>query len=267
MGCMDKKILIGTSGWSYDDWVGNFYPSHLKRNEFLLYYSQYFNVVEINFTYYSLPNKYVLRSIARNVPFGFEFTIKLHSSFTHQVYSESLLPPYTELPKESYEFLNAIDSMRSFGSVNVLLGQFPQSFAYSESNLDYIVKLKNFFKGYVLAIEFRNNTWVRDEVFRVFEEEGITFVSVDEPDIRGLMPREFFVTNRMGYIRFHSRDATKWYKGEKLRYDYLYSEGELLEWVYKIKSSRDRFDKLYVFFNNCHNGQAVTNALQFKNYF
>ncbi|MGC8767032.1 MAG: DUF72 domain-containing protein [Brevinematia bacterium] len=257
---MEKSILIGTSGWSYEDWIGNFYPEDLPKNKFLYFYSQHFNTVEINFSYYSLPNKYIINSILKNTPNDFVFTVKLHNSFTHQKDFEK---PYSEIPiKERDEFLKAIESLRNNEKLDTILAQFPQSFHHSEGNLEYIVKLRNAFEGYILAVEFRSNSWVNDVVLKTFREEDITFVSVDEPDIRGLLPRDFILTNTVGYIRFHSRDKTKWYEGEKLRYDYLYSKDELEEWVYKIKDAN--FQKLYVYFNNCHNGQAVINALMFK---
>lgn len=256
-----NRIFIGTSGWSYDDWVGKFYPESLKSNKFLAYYSQYFNTVEINFSYYKMPNKYVLNAILRNVPSDFVFTIKLHSSFTHQ---QGGIKPYEEVPlKERDEFLSAIDVMSSKSMLETLLAQFPQSFHFSHENLEYISKLKKAFQSYNLSIEFRNSGWYNDVVFDIFKRENITFVSVDEPLLRGLPPRDFILTNRIGYIRFHSRDANKWYEGEKLRYDYYYSDEELREWIEKIMDNPN-FDKLYVFFNNCHNGQAVQNALRFK---
>lgn len=254
------RILVGTSGWSYEDWIGKFYPESLPSNKFLAYYSRYFKTVEINFSYYSMPNRYVLSAIAKNVPSDFVFTIKLHSSFTHQKEVER---PYCDVPyKERDEFLLAVEVLRNKGMLDTLLAQFPQSFGFSSQHLEYVIKLKNAFEGYNVAIEFRNENWYNDVVYEIFRKEGIIWVSVDEPDIRGLPPRDFIVTSRIGYIRFHSRDASKWYKGDKLRYDYFYSTGELEEWVKKIRENPD-FDKLYVFFNNCQRAQAVENAMMF----
>lgn len=255
------RILIGTSGWSYEDWVGKFYPEGLPSNKFLLYYSNHFKTVEINFSYYSMPNRYVLNAIAKNVPSDFVFTIKLHSSFTHQ---RDFDKPYSEVPyKEREQFLVAVEVLRNRGVLDTLLAQFPHSFTFSSKHLEYVVKLKNAFEGYNLAVEFRSDTWYNDVVFEVFRNNGIIWVSVDEPYIKGLPPRDFILTSRVGYIRFHSRDADKWYKGEKLRYDYFYSTGELEEWIKKIKDNSE-FDRLYVFFNNCHRAQAVENAMMFR---
>lgn len=255
------KILIGTSGWSYEDWVGRFYPEGLPSNKFLAYYSRYFNTVEINFSYYSMPNRYVLSAIAKNVPSDFIFTIKLHSSFTHQ---KDIEKPYSEVPiRERDDFLRAVEVLRDRGMLDTLLAQFPQSFYFSSRNLEYIVKLKSAFEGYNVAVEFRSDSWYNDVVYEIFKKEGIIWVSVDEPEIKGLPPRDFVITSGIGYIRFHSRDAGKWYKGEKLRYDYFYSTGELEEWVKKIKD-KPEFDRLYVFFNNCQRAQAVENAMMFR---
>lgn len=256
---MDEKILVGTSGWSYEDWIGVFYPENLDKSKFLTYYSRYFKTVEINFTYYRMPNRYILKAISRNVPSNFVFTIKLFSSFTHQT---TLPESYEVVPeRDRDEFLIAIEPMKNKGMLDTLLAQFPQSFHFSQKNLDYILKLKRAFKDYNLAIEFRHKSWYNNLVYEVFERENLCFVSVDEPDIPSLPPRDFIITNKVGYVRLHSRDKSKWYQGEKLRYDYLYSKEELLEWVEKIRNKN--FEKLYVYFNNCHNGQAVENAKQF----
>lgn len=255
------RIFVGTSGWKYDDWIGKFYPEDIPKNRLLQYYSTYFRTVEVNFSYYIMPNRYTLSAIARNVPRDFVFTIKLNSVFTHQ---KDLLNPYLEVPlKERDEFLRAVEVMRSEGKVDTLLAQFPQSFRFSTRNLEYITKLGRAFSGFNLAVEFRSKDWYNGVVYEVFKRENLTFVSVDEPEIPVLPPRELIVTNRIGYIRLHSRDASKWYGGEKLRYDYYYQDCELMEWIDKIKASWG-FEKLYVFFNNCHNGQAAENALRFK---
>lgn len=256
---MGEKILVGTSGWSYDDWVGVFYPENLDKNKFLSYYSKYFKTVEINFTYYRMPNRYILNAISKNAPSDFVFTIKLFSSFTHQTNTPE---SYVSVPeKERDDFLIAIEPMRSKGMLDTLLSQFPQSFHFSQKHLDYLIKLKRAFKDYNLAVEFRHRSWYNDIVYDVLTRENICFVSVDEPEISSLPPRDFVITNGIGYIRLHSRDKNKWYQGEKLRYDYFYSDDELLEWVEKIRNQS--FEKLYVYFNNCHNGQAVENAKRF----
>ncbi|MEN2998797.1 MAG: DUF72 domain-containing protein [Brevinematia bacterium] len=258
---MLEKIFIGTSGWSYEDWVGTFYPPSLPKNKFLLYYSQYFNTVEINFSYYRIPNRYTLISILRNVPRQFLFTIKLYSSFTHQKDFDN---PYSEVPqRDKDEFLNAIEVLKDSNSLDTVVAQFPQSFRFSPKNLEYVAKLGREFREYNFAVEFRNRDWYNNVVYDILKRENFTFISVDEPEIKSLPPRDLVITNRIGYIRLHSRDASKWYEGEKLRYDYYYSDDELTEWINKIKENQN-FDKLYVFFNNCHNGQAVKNALRFK---
>ncbi|MCX8028943.1 MAG: DUF72 domain-containing protein [Brevinematales bacterium] len=258
---MEKTILVGTSGWSYDDWINRFYPQGINKNKFLTFYSTKFNTVEINFSYYRIPNKYILNSIQKNVPNNFIFTAKLHSIFTHQ---KEFTTPYQEIPmRERDEFLTAFDNMRSKGMIDTFLAQFPQSFHFSNRNLEYVVKLAKAFQYYNIAVEFRSKEWYNKLVFEILSEENITFVSVDEPNISNLPPREFILTNKIGYIRLHSRDSTKWYEGEKSRYDYFYSDDELLEWIEKIKTNQN-FEKIYVFFNNCHNGQAAENALRFK---
>ncbi len=259
---MEKsKILVGTSGWSYEDWVDVFYPPDISKSEFLEFYCKFFKTVEVNFTYYQIPTKYVISRISKVTPVDFEFVFKLNNVFTHQ---KGFQDPYTHIPtNEAEDFANAIMEAFEDGKVSLLLAQFPEYFTFSEKHLDYILMLKKYFYEYVLAVEFRHKSWVNDISFKVFEENKMVFVSVDEPNLANLMPRELFRTSGVVYIRFHSRDGNKWYKGEKLRYDYYYSQDELYEWAEKIKSLQG-FEKAYIYFNNCHMGSAVKNALQMK---
>ena len=100
-----------------------------------------------------------------------------------------------------------------------------------------------------------------NKTIKFLSKLGLSFVSVDEPDIDGLLPREGHVTGELAYLRFHSRNAGNWWgKGGKARYDYNYSDDEMAEWLPILKDMAGRAKRTFVFFNNCHRGQAATNA-------
>ena len=114
-------------------------------------------------------------------------------------------------------------------------------------------------------MEFRRAEWDRPETFDFLREHGIGYCCVDEPNLPGLLPPTAIATTDIAYVRFHGRNATTWWGGEgSLRYDYDYREGELREWVQKIRDLADRARQTYVFFNNCHAGHAAQNARLMK---
>jgi uncharacterized protein YecE (DUF72 family) len=245
-------IRIGTSGYSFKDWRGVFYPEDLPPREMLGYYAEHFKTVEVNSTYYRIPSVKTFQAMARKTPEDFEFTVKTHSDITHS----------RENVGESAEALQeVIRPLIESGKFGVFLAQFPYSFKLSDENMDYLAEVGRIFEGYPLVVEFRHFSWIRDDVFEFLRENGIGYCCVDEPRLRGLVPPVATRTSEIGYVRFHGRNAIKWWDGgASERYDYLYSKEELIEWKPKIEKLAQGTDKTYVFFNNCHNGQAAINA-------
>ena len=113
-----------------------------------------------------------------------------------------------------------------------------------------------------LVIEFRNQSWLKEQTFQFLEKRGIGFCIVDEPKLPKLMPYLPRVTSELGYFRFHGRNANWFNVPVKVRYDYLYSEGELKEFIPDIKDISKKVAKTLVFFNNCYSGSAAKNAVQ-----
>ena len=113
-------------------------------------------------------------------------------------------------------------------------------------------------------MEFRHNSWFCDEVFDFLRMKRLYYVSVDEPQIGEMMPPEARATGDVAYVRFHGRNSETWWGKSGDRYDYNYSEGELNEWIEKVEELEKSVWKLYAFFNNCHQGYAVRNAIMFK---
>ncbi len=245
-------LRVGTAGYSYADWVGPFYPEGIKSTEMLDYYSLHFNFVEINSTYYHMPGRKLFEGLDRKTPTDFKFAVKLFGGFTHERNSGQA---------EAQKFKYSLAPIAQSGKLACLLAQFPYSFHRSEASIDYLKSLKQHFKEHELCIEFRNREWIRKEVFDILKQEGMGFVCVDEPDIRGLINKVTAVTSNVAYLRLHGRNADKWYTGEgSERYDYLYSTSELLEWVNRLRELEEGSGVTLVSFNNHPKGKAIENA-------
>ena len=145
--------------------------------------------------------------------------------------------------------------------LGAILLQFPQGFHYSDTNRIYLKDLLEAVKAHPVCLEFRNSEWLKDTVYSGLRERGAGFVCVDEPDLPGLIPPVALCTSKLGYIRFHGRNKNNWYGTDSTsRYDYLYSEEELREWLPRVIEISGRTEKLFIFFNNHAKSQAVTNA-------
>lgn len=248
------EILIGTSGYYYDDWKGIFYPEDLKKDEYLKYYSFHFNVVELNFTYYRLPEYHRIKGMIEKAENRVLFIVKAYRGITHEISDNSL-------DAHLSRFLNGIAPLIEENLLGSILLQFPQGFHYTAHNRIYLKNLLEALSAYPACIEFRNKEWLRDSVYSGLIELGAGFVCVDEPDLQGLLPPLALSTSIVGYIRFHGRNKKNWYGTDSTsRYDYLYSEEELKEWLPRIKKISEGTEKLFVFFNNHAKSQAITNA-------
>lgn len=245
-------ILTGTAGYSYKDWIGPFYPEGTRDTLMLEYYSLYFSFVEVNSTYYHMPGSRLFEGLNRKTPDSFKFAVKLFGGFTHERNIGSA---------EAEQFKYAIKPIVESGKLVCLLAQFPYSFHYNEENMDYLKRMRSQFQQYELNAEFRNQGWIRNDVFNTLKAENTGFVCVDEPNLKGLIKNVIAVTSKVAYLRLHGRNAEKWYAGEgSERYDYLYNTGELLEWVNRIREMEDGSGVTLVSFNNHPKGKAIENA-------
>ncbi|MCE5330286.1 DUF72 domain-containing protein [bacterium] len=246
-------FYIGTSGYSYKDWEGEFYPGDVRANGYLEYYSRFFNTVEINSTYYSLPNSYLFYNILKKTPEKFLLSCKAHSSMTHERNADDVV---------FKSFLNALDPLMQTDNLGVVLFQFPYSFYFNNLNLRYIEKVKNKFKEIDIACEFRNSSWINNKTLKFLEGLNIGFCNVDEPELPKLLPATNFVTSEIFYLRFHGRNALKWWNCKEAfeRYDYMYKKEELEEWLPKIHEASKKVKKVLIYFNNHYKAKAVKSA-------
>ena len=248
------KIFVGTSGFSYDDWKDNFYPTNLPNSDFLSFYSQEFNVVELNFSYYRIPELSQCRRMLEKSGHRIEFVIKAFRELTHEITDQSI-------PEILPKFKDPLMPFWEGNRLGAILLQFPQSFHYTPESRLYLESLITGFSPMPVCVEFRQREWLRDSVYATLKELKAGFVCVDEPPLRGLLPPVAVGTSDIGYIRFHGRNRSKWYTGDsKERYDYLYKEDELKDWLPKISTLAEQTEKIFIFFNNHRKGQAITNA-------
>lgn len=248
------EILVGTSGYSYDDWRGAFYPLQLKKGDMLEYYAREFRYTEVNSTYYALPRQQAIAGLAERTPPEFVFTVKAFKSLTHDRQSG------VEVDAGKFRF--SLAPLIETGKLGAVLLQFPYSFRCCQENCSYLARLGKLLEDLPLAAEFRHAGWESEAVWDLLKGLNIAYVAVDEPGLRGLVGCSTALTSSFGYVRFHGRNAGRWWQHEQAyeRYDYLYQEPELDEWVPRIHSLAQGADRIFVTFNNHYKGQAITNA-------
>ena len=259
-------VLIGTSGYSYADWVGPVYPAGTRPVDYLGEYAKRFALTELNFSYYRQPTAAGLRQTAAKTPEGFLFTIKAHKSLTHE--RAGNWQTQAERFAEALSGLQAQKDPIHGAGTNRLAGvllQFPYSFHYTQENRRYLASLTDALEDLRLFVEFRNAEWDSESVWREMERRQLGLVIPDLPSLNGLPRTPPRMTAPWGYVRFHGRNAANWWNGTNVsRYDYLYSEEELKEWVGPVQTLAKEAEAVIVTFNNHFGGQAVQNAEQFS---
>jgi len=289
------EILIGTSSWTDPTLIkcGRFYPHWARTAEARLqYYASQFRLVEVDSSYYSLPNERTSRLWAERTGDSFVFDIKAFRLFTQHPTPISALPKDIReaLPTEAKEktnvyqrdmpqelmaelwgrFERALLPLDSAGKLGVVMFQFPPWFYPGNEQRDYILSCKERLPQYRIAIEFRHSSWVNERnverTLRFLQENNLPFVCVDAPQgFKSSMPPIAKATSDIGAVRFHGRNKEMWEKkGATVaeRFNYLYSEEELREWVPRINELATKTRYLHVLFNNCYQDKAVVNARQ-----
>jgi uncharacterized protein YecE (DUF72 family) len=249
-------IYLGTSGYSYADWKGIYYPEALPKQDWLAFYASEFDAVELNFTYYRMPVADHLLGLARQTGDDFRFAVKAHQDITHKRQDLAALA----------EFRAAVDPLQQAGKLGAVLLQFPNAFQNSEENANYVQTCCEQLDGLPLAVEFRHSSWLTQRTLGLLREWNAAFCNVDMPALPGLLPKTAFATASLAYVRFHGRNTVKWWEHEQAweRYNYTYTEEELQEWVPHLVEMGDQAENLFVFANNHWQGQAVSTARQLK---
>ena len=259
-------FYIGTSGWSYPKgegtWSGYFYPNG-KVDE-LSYYSQYFNTVEINSSFYRPPDPGYVYNWTRKVPPGFLFSVKLWQKFTHpKMFSEATGSDAAISLADIDMFKKSIEPLVKSGKMGVLLAQFPPSFKDDDFNRQIIKAVMKAFGEYRLAIELRHRSWSDDpNTAKLLAEGNACWVQIDEPRFESSIARQLPLTSDTAYFRFHGRNADNWWRGDgETRYKYLYSPEEIEELTRKVADANKKAKLTFAFFNNHWQGYAPRNAI------
>jgi len=260
------KIYIGTSGWSYPKgegtWTGYFYPTG-KINE-LEYYSQFFNTVEINSSFYRPPNPGYVYNWVRRVPKDFLFTVKLWQKFTHpKMYKEATGEEAAISLQDVDIFKRSIEPLLKSDKLGALLAQFPPSFRNDSFGQRVITAVSRLFGQYRLAVELRHRSWSDDpDTAKLLKEHNVAWVQIDEPKFKSSIAEELPVTSDMAYFRFHGRNAETWWTGDsETRYKYLYSAEEIEELTDRVKTTASQTKLLFALFNNHWRGYSPRNAV------
>ncbi len=268
-------IIAGCSGWSYTDWVDRFYPRELaqRHSDWLRYYASYFGTTEVNSTFYSLPPRGMVDAwIVKTRDAGkFEFSLKLPRTITHE-----------KLPAGDFEGIaadysafrsNCMLPLKEAGRLGAVLVQLPPQLGYSSENMNALGRaLETLSDDSVqFAVEFRHMGWtekgrgeLRREALELLGTMGFSAVIVDSP----AFPTTSKLTASHAYVRFHGRNSDIWYSGadeEDMRinrYDYLYSRGQLEEWVPRLRTIEGMTDITRVYFNNHGRAKAAKNAME-----
>ena len=275
------EVRIGTSGWSYPSgpgtWNGIFYPSRRAGQRGageLAYYAEHFDTVEVNSSFYRLPDPAVTKKWAAQTPPGFDFCLKLFQKFTHPAMylkgavaraggEETSVPVVTGADVDA--FRQAIDPLPSAGKLGALLVQFPPSFRHGDGAREYLTWLMRAFSDYPIAVELRHRSWSDHEqgVLALLQAHRAAWVQIDEPKFRFSIQQSHLPNlGSLYYMRLHGRNAEKWWTHDHPdeRYNYLYSPAEVDGFAETVARVRQLVQKIYVFMNNHFAGKAVANA-------
>jgi uncharacterized protein YecE (DUF72 family) len=250
---MMEKMLIGTSGYDYNEWRDVFYPRDLEKKAFLEYYAGTFRTVELNFTYYRMPTAEQLDEMIKRAG-NLDFAVKANETMTHKIDPDSWKTSVKE-------YRTALSPLERTGQLGAVLLQFPYSFHYEPENRKYLDNLLREMNGLPVVVEFRNGKWQNTRVFDALRERKVSFCIMDMPDLNGLPQTSDVVTSDMVYIRFHGRNDAAWWGSDAAeRYNYMYTEAELENWKSRIICLMGQAKIIRIYFNNHRKAQAVMNA-------
>jgi uncharacterized protein YecE (DUF72 family) len=295
---MGGRILVGTCSWADKSLVdcNCFYPAEAKTPEARLrFYASRFPIVEVDSTYYGLPTD--TRNAAlwvERTPPEFVFDVKAFRLLTHHPTPPETLPKdmrealgdlarekrnlyYRDFPPQIRgdvwrRFADALLPLDSAGKLGIVLFQFPPWFLPGRDSSAYILEAQERLPQYRVAVEFRNNRWLsdrnRERTIDFMRGHNIPLVCVDEPQgFPSSVPPLPEATAEIAVVRFHGRNREMWERRGATtseRFDYLYSEDELKEWVSPVERLAAATREMHVLMNNCVRDKAVVNAGQMR---
>jgi uncharacterized protein YecE (DUF72 family) len=232
------KYYVGCSGWKYDHWKGSFYPEDVAKKRWLTYYSNQFNTVEVNATFYGSMKEKTFKKWYDSTEENFVFTLKGSRFVTHRKKPE-------EAGDSVVKFYNRAKALDD--KLGCILWQLKPSFKKDLERLKAFCELLD--TSFRNVIEFRDDSWFDDDIYSLLEDKEIGFCSISAPDL----PNPVIATTKFAYVRFHG--SRTWYRSE-------YDEDELREYANKIKGLN--VDEVYCYFNNDAEGHAPHDAQELK---
>jgi uncharacterized protein YecE (DUF72 family) len=284
---MATAIRIGTCSWADDALSNHWYPPGTPPLARLSYYAERFSTVEVDSTYYRVPTEQMVRGWAERSPDGFVMHVKAFGLMTrHPVKLEQVPPELRDgLPvdergrvdRPSREarsavfraFLEALQPLRDAGKLGGILFQLPPYIVWKTSALDYLEWARDQLGPDAMLVEPRHRSWFADDVrvklLRWLEQQRMSWVTVDAPkvDAANVPATLVAATSELAYVRFHGRNAATWnVRGGSAaqRFDYLYGEDELREWVQPLRELAGEAEEAYAFFNNNNQTDGVAQA-------
>jgi uncharacterized protein YecE (DUF72 family) len=263
---MTATVRIGTCSFADEGLLKHWYPRGVSTPaKRLAYYGERFDTVEVDSPFYHLPDPAVTAKWAERTPDGFVFHVKAHKTMTHHEEAE---------PGAAFaDFRASVEPLELSGKVRGILLQYHPRFKKSEEAKEELEGVRGLLDPLVPLIEFRHRSWLepweRDDTFAFLERHGLAYVSVDAPATRAsnVVPRVAAATHRVAYIRFHGRNWKTWnIKSEKSsdRFDWMYSEEELTEWVEPTGRLAGEAEEVYALFNNNKDDFAPRSAAIFR---
>jgi uncharacterized protein YecE (DUF72 family) len=288
---VSKRILVGTASWSDPGFVERWYPKKLPAGDRLSWYAQHFELVEVNSTFYSVPEPRMVERWCAATPNDFTFDVKLHQLFSFHATAAKLLPPDLQSHGETdakgnvratpelqeallKAFLRATGILRTAGKIGVLLLQLSPAFSPRKHDLNELELLIQMLNGYELAIEFRNRNWaIGDQLESTIDfvrAHRAIFVNVDAPASEHFTVMRSDVdevTNaNVAYLRLHGRNAKAYITGKTVaaRFNYDYNDKEIAEVAARSKKMANEARELHVIFNNNNLDYAPRAALRLR---
>ena len=286
---MNAPIRIGTCSWADEALSKYFYPPKLPAKERLAYYADHFDTVEVDSTYYRLPDESMVQGWAERTPPGFTMHIKAFGLMTRHPVKIEVLPedlrgempvdargrvdrPPRELRGEVFRrFLAALEPLRAAGKLGGILFQLPSYVVFKDRSFEYLEWARAQLGADEMLVELRHRSWLDDDnraaTLSFLESIGASYVTVDAPrsdTAKNLVPTVPAVTSRTAYVRFHGRNLATWNKrggSAAERFDYLYADEELEEWVPTLKELAGTAEQAFAFFNNNASSQDPDNPL------
>ena len=288
-----NDLRVGTCSWTDRSLLASgWYPSgHGDAGSRLHHYSAFFDTVEVDSTFYAIPDETVFFQWVSRTPPGFLFNVKAFGLFTYHALPVTSLPASLrpagaskgskvriwEIPRESRvelwnAFMSRVTVLHRMDRLGYLLFQFPPWVTFSEKNLGWFSRIGSLAAPMRIALEVRHGSWLekgkRERFLDLLRDQNIAYTAVDEPELDWTVPPEWNITATWGSVmRFHGRNSDAWSRRNASvaeRFNYLYDIEELELVSRAFKERRDRIGRVFLMFNNCFRDNAVRNALQMK---